>query len=109
MIGRNEPDKLMITPSPEHEKHNGMVKLMTEFAKLEGFPELGNADDYYHRSDQAMFERLGIPVAFLFSDIHEDYHKPTDTPDKIDCDKIRRVVRTVVRMLDGMQTDKLDF
>jgi len=109
MIGRNEPKKLMITPSAEHEKYNGMVKLMEEFAKLEGFPELGNADDYYHRSDQAMFERLGIPVAFLFSDIHEDYHQPTDTPDKIDCDKIRRVVRTVVRMLDAMQTDKLDF
>jgi hypothetical protein len=109
MIGRNEPEKLMITPSPEHEKYNGMVKFMEDFAKLEGFPKLGNADDYYHRSDQAMFERLGIPVAFLFSDIHEDYHKPTDTPDKIDCDKIRRVVRTVVRMLDAMQTDKLDF
>ncbi len=109
MIGRNEPEKLMITPSPEHEKYNGIVKLMEEFAKLEGFPELLNADDYYHRSDQAMFERLGIPVAFLFSDIHEDYHQPTDTPDKIDCDKIRRVVRTVVRMLDAMQTDKLDF
>ena len=56
-----------------------------------------------------MFERLGIPVAFLFSDIHEDYHQPTDTPDKIDCDKIRRVVRTVVRMLDAMQTDTLNF
>jgi len=109
MIGRNEPEKLMITPSPEHEKYNGMVKLMEEFAKLEGFPVLLNADDYYHRSDQAMFERLGIPVAFLFSDIHEDYHQPTDTPDKIDCDKIRRVVRTVVRMLDALQTDKLDF
>jgi len=109
MIGRNAPDKLMITPSSEHEKYNGMVKLMKDFAKLEGFPELGNADDYYHRSDQAMFERLGIPVAFLFSDIHEDYHQPSDTPDKIDCDKIRRVVRTVVRMLDAMQTDTLDF
>ena len=109
MIGRNEPDKLMITPSPEHEKYNGMVKFMEEFAKLEGFPKLQSADAYYHRSDQAMFERLGIPVAFLFTDIHEDYHQPGDTADKVDCDKICRVVRTVVRMLDAMQTDTLDF
>ena len=109
MIGRNGPEKLMITPSAEHEKYNGMVKFMEDFAKLEGFPKLGNADAYYHRSDQAMFERLGIPVAFLFTDIHDDYHQPTDTPDKVDCDKISRVVRTVVRMLDAMQTDKLDF
>jgi hypothetical protein len=109
MIGRNEPDELYITPSPEHEEYNGIVEFLGDFAKLEGFPELGNADDYYHRSDQAMFARLGIPVAFLFSGIHEDYHKHTDTPDKIDCDKIRRVVRTVLRMLDAMQADTLDF
>ena len=109
MIGRNEPDELYITPSRKHEEYNGIVEILGEFAKLEGFPELGNADDYYHRSDQAMFARLGIPVAFLFSGIHEDYHKHTDTPDKIDCDKIRRVVRTVLRMLDAMQTDTLDF
>jgi len=109
MIGRNAPDELYIPPSADHEHHNGIVKLAQGLAPLEGFPTLESADDYYHRSDQAMFARLGIPVAFLFAGIHEDYHEPTDTPDKIDCDKIRRVVRTVLRMLDAMQTDTLDF
>ncbi len=48
-------------------------------------------------------ENLGIPVAFLFSDVHEDYHQPTDTVDKIDYDKIRRVTRLVFRMLADLR------
>ena len=110
MIGRNEPDKLMITPTKDHESYNGLTKLAERVAPLEGFPVLGNADPYWQRSDHYNFRKnLNIPVAFLFSDVHEDYHKETDTPDKIDYDKIRRVVRTVMRMLDGLQTDTLDL
>ena len=66
-------------------------------------------DEYYGRSDHAMFARLGIPITFLFNDVHADYHKPTDKPEKIDNDKIRRVVRVALRMLDAMQTDALDL
>ena len=77
-------------------------------APLESFPQLGSADEYWRRSDHMNFaDNLGIPVAFLFSDVHADYHKPTDTPDKIDYDKIRRVTRLVLRMLDALQADEL--
>ena len=60
-------------------------------------------------TDHINFARLGIPVMFLFSDVHEDYHRPTDTAEKIDYDKIRRVSRLVLRILDALQTDKLDI
>ena len=77
-------------------------------APLEGFPKLGSCDEYWGRSDQKSFsDHLGIPVMFLFSDVHEDYHKPTDDAEKIDCDKIRRVSRLVVRMLAELQGDQL--
>ena len=49
----------------------------------------------------------GVPVMFLFSDVHADYHKPSDDPEKIDNDKIRRVVRLVLGMIDGLQDDQL--
>ncbi len=103
MIGRNKPDSLLITPTSKHAAYNGMVRLAERLAPEEGFPNLGSADEYYTRSDHAMFARLGIPVTFLFADIHDDYHRVTDDPEKIDCDKIARVVRIVVRMLEAMQ------
>jgi hypothetical protein len=39
--------------------------------------------------------------------VHEDYHRPTDDPEKIDYDKIRRVVRLVFRMLADRQNDSM--
>ncbi len=38
----------------------------------------------YYRSDHYNFAKKGIPVAFFFDGIHEDYHQPTDDADKID-------------------------
>jgi hypothetical protein len=111
MIGRNAPDKLLITPTRDRkEDFNGLVKLAEELAPLEGFPKLGSCDEYWYRSDHMNFAKhLKIPVTFLFSDVHEDYHKSTDDPDKIDYDKIRRVVRLVLRMLDGMAQPGFNF
>lgn len=38
----------------------------------------------YYRSDHYNFAKNNIPVAFYFDGIHEDYHKPSDKPEKID-------------------------
>ena len=38
---------------------------------------------FYYRSDHYNFAKKNIPVIFYFSGTHEDYHKPTDTADKI--------------------------
>jgi hypothetical protein len=108
MIGRNAPDQLLYTPTEALEQYyNGLAAVTEALAGSEGFTDLGSADAYYFRSDQAEFERLGIPVMFLFADIHDDYHQPTDTPDKIDTDKVRRVVRLVLRMLVELEGHEL--
>ncbi len=104
MIGRNAPDKLLITPTEGHASFNGLARMALQLAPQEGFAPLGSADEYWDRSDHKNFhDHLKIPVAFLFSDIHEDYHQPGDDPEKIDCDKVRRVVRLIVRMLAALQ------
>lgn len=38
---------------------------------------------YYYRSDHYNFAQKGIPVIFYFNGEHDDYHQPTDTPDKL--------------------------
>ncbi len=108
MVGRNASDYLLITPTAARPEYNGLVKLAEEYAPLEGFPKLGSCDSYWNRSDHANFAaNLKIPVTFIFSDVHADYHKPGDDPEKIDFDKIRRVTRLVLRMIAGLQDDKL--
>jgi len=44
-------------------------------------------------SDHAPFARRDIPVAFFFTGFHEDYHQPTDTVDKINFEKMTRIVQ----------------
>ncbi|MEZ6015196.1 MAG: M28 family peptidase [Planctomycetota bacterium] len=110
MIGRNASDQLLITPTKDHPSYSLLTKTAERNAAAEGFTTLGSADAYWRRSDHMNFaDNLGIPVAFLFADVHEDYHKVTDTPDKINYDKAARVVRLVLRMLQDLQIDAPKF
>ena len=50
---------------------------------------------YYYRSDHYNFAKNNIPVIFYFNGVHEDYHKPTDTKEKIDVEKIQKIGRFI--------------
>lgn len=45
---------------------------------------------YYYRSDHYNFARKGVPAIFYFNGVHADYHKPGDTPDKIEYDALAK-------------------
>lgn len=47
------------------------------------FNDVNDPNKFYYRSDHYNFAKNNIPVIFYFNGVHEDYHKPTDTPDKI--------------------------
>lgn len=51
---------------------------------------------YYYRSDHYNFAKQGIPSVFFFSGVHADYHKPSDTLDKINFDRIKRVSELIL-------------
>lgn len=50
---------------------------------------------YYYRSDHYNFAKNDVPVIFYFNGTHADYHKPTDTPDKIQYDLLETRTRLV--------------
>ena len=50
---------------------------------------------YYYRSDHYNFAKNNIPVIFYFNGVHEDYHKTTDTVEKINFEKIEKISRLV--------------
>jgi Zn-dependent M28 family amino/carboxypeptidase len=52
-------------------------------------------DRIYFRSDHWNYAKHGIPIIFFFDGVSVDYHKPTDTIDKIDFTKMTRVARLV--------------
>ncbi|QXP68225.1 M28 family metallopeptidase [Polaribacter sp. AHE13PA] len=50
---------------------------------------------FYYRSDHYNFAKHNVPVIFYFNGTHEDYHKPSDTPDKIEYDLLEKRTRLV--------------
>lgn len=50
---------------------------------------------FFFRSDHFNYAQNGIPIAFWFDGVHEDYHGAGDSPDKIDYQKMEKVARTI--------------
>ena len=107
MVGRNDPDAVGATPSPAHPDYNTLVTRAVELGPAAGLRITWNApaagddavDNYYHRSDHYNFAAHGIPVVFFFSGVHEDYHRPGDDVEKIDREKLRRMVTLVTSLV----------
>lgn len=95
MIGRVDPKHeeggknylyLIGSDKLSKELHNISEDVNKEYFNIE-FDYTYNEDDdpnrFYYRSDHYNFAKNNIPVIFYFNGTHDDYHKPTDTPDKI--------------------------
>jgi Zn-dependent M28 family amino/carboxypeptidase len=50
---------------------------------------------FYYRSDHYNFAKNNVPIIFYFNGTHEDYHQPTDTPDKIEYELLESRTRLV--------------
>jgi len=50
---------------------------------------------FYYRSDHYNFAKNRIPIIFYFNGVHADYHKPTDTLDKIILPKVHKITKLV--------------
>ncbi|MBZ5647027.1 MAG: M20/M25/M40 family metallo-hydrolase [Acidobacteriia bacterium] len=56
----------------------------------------------YAASDHTSFLPKRIPVLFVFSGLHSDYHKPSDTWEKIDSEAAAKVVDMVEEIATGV-------
>ncbi|HJY21931.1 MAG TPA: M28 family peptidase, partial [Hanamia sp.] len=69
-----------------------------KYTKLEldyKFNDPNDPERIYFRSDHYNFARKGVPIIFYFDGIHKDYHKPSDTVDKINFDLMEKRVRFI--------------
>lgn len=68
------------------ELHNLSEEVNKKYLNMEldyTFNDENDPNRFYYRSDHYNFAKNGVPVIFYFNGVHEDYHKVTDTPDKI--------------------------
>jgi hypothetical protein len=56
-------------------------------------------NQFYYRSDHYNFAKNGIPSIFFFSGVHEDYHKHTDTFEKLDIQKMTLITEHILRLV----------
>ncbi len=73
-------DKLSSDLAPITDKAN---KTYTKLVLDRRYNDPNDPNRFYYRSDHYNFAEKGVPIIFYFNGVHADYHKPTDTPDKI--------------------------
>jgi hypothetical protein len=56
-----------------------------------------NASNLLRRSDHWPFIQSGVPAVWFHTGLHPDYHTPLDDPDRVEYEKMTRIVRLVYR------------
>lgn len=97
MIGRIDPDKkdnpnyvyLIGSNMLSQELQDISTEMNDKYTQMEldyKFDDPNDPNRFFYRSDHYNFAKNNIPIIFYFNGVHEDYHKITDTPDKIEYD-----------------------
>jgi hypothetical protein len=115
MVGRNHPDSLGSVGSRRIATELGTIveaanaRQPRPFTLDYSMDAPNHPEMIYCRSDHYNYARFGIPIVFLSSGLHEDYHAPSDGPEKIDTDKVARVSSLVfdIVMELGNRPDRL--
>ncbi|TRZ42311.1 M28 family peptidase [Robertkochia solimangrovi] len=106
MIGRIDPDRtgdrnyiyLIGSDKLSTELHNLSEEVNKKYANIQldyKYNDKNDPNRFYYRSDHYNFAKNNIPVIFYFNGTHADYHKISDTPDKINYDLLTNRARLV--------------
>lgn len=87
MVGRLRNERLLAFGSQTAREFPALLDSLNAEFRF----DLAHSGDGYGRSDQQSFYLAGKPVLHLFTDLHEDYHRPTDDADRINYDGLVRV------------------
>ena len=88
MVGRMQDNKLTVQATGTSPSWGRLIEQANVAA---GFELLLQADPY-QPTDVASFNGAGVPCLNFFTGTHPDYHKPSDTADKINYEDLDRVV-----------------
>lgn len=106
MIGRIDPKRegdrnyiyLIGSDKLSTELHNLSEEVNQKYMNIELDYKYNDENDpnrFYYRSDHYNFAKNNVPIIFYFNGTHADYHRPGDTPDKINYDLLENRTRLV--------------
>ncbi|WP_405382094.1 M28 family peptidase [Maribacter sp. LLG6340-A2] len=106
MIGRIDPQRdgdrnyiyLIGSDKLSTELHELSEEINTKYTNLEldyTYNDENDPNRFYYRSDHYNFAKNNIPIIFYFNGTHDDYHRPSDTPDKINYDLLENRSRLI--------------
>ena len=107
MIGRIDPKRkegdrnyvyLIGADKLSSELHTISEDVNAKYSNIEldyTYNDENHPDRIYYRSDHWSFAKNDIPVIFYFNGTHDDYHRPSDTPDKIEYDLLENRTKLV--------------
>jgi len=101
MVGRMQGTRVTIAGG---DSGSGLRAMAGDAAQHEGVTAelLGNP---HGPSDHGRFYEAGVPVLFFYTGGHGDYHRPTDTADKINAGGMARLAAVAVRMIEQLASD----
>ena len=123
MIGRIDPER---TGDRNYIYLIGSDKLSTDLHELSEtvnqkymqieldytYNDENDPNRFYYRSDHYNFAKNNIPIIFYFNGTHDDYHRASDTPDKINYDLLenrsRLVFHTALEVANRDNRPKVD-
>lgn len=100
MIGRIDPKRegdrnyiyLIGSDKLSTELHELSEMMNEKYTNIEldyTYNDENDPNRFYYRSDHYNFAKNNIPIIFYFNGTHADYHRPGDTPDKINYDLLK--------------------
>lgn len=106
MVGRvdkkheNNPDYIYVIGADRlstdlHRINEQMNQRYTQLELDYTYNAENDPNRFYYRSDHYNFARLGIPAVFYFNGTHPDYHRSTDTIEKINFEKMEKIARLI--------------
>ncbi len=106
MIGRIDPKRegnrnyiyLIGSDKLSTDLHNLSEEVNKKYTNIEldyTYNDENDPNRFYYRSDHYNFAKNNIPIIFYFNGTHDDYHRPTDTPDKINYDLLENRTKLI--------------
>ncbi|SDB27880.1 Zn-dependent amino-or carboxypeptidase, M28 family [Flavobacteriaceae bacterium MAR_2010_188] len=106
MIGRVDPQHesdpnyvyLIGSDKLSTELHNISEEVNTKYINMNldyTYNDDNDPNRFYYRSDHYNFAKQNVPIIFYFNGTHADYHRPSDTPDKIEYDLMEKRAKLV--------------